>query len=56
MINYVIGIGAFLIVLFVIRNFVKSVKSGNSNCGCDCKGCSSKHSCNSSDEYNKDKK
>ena len=44
MINYIIGIGAFLVVAIVIKNFIKSTKSGGS-CGCGCKTCPSKEGC-----------
>lgn len=46
MINYIIGIGAFLIVFYVIKNGIKSYKSGKSSCGCSCKNCQSDSICN----------
>ena len=46
MINYIIGIGAFLVVVLVIKNFIKNIKDEKSSCGCRCKGCSSSDNCN----------
>ena len=46
MINYVIGIGAFLIVVLVFRNLIKKGKEGDGGCSCGCNGCSSANQCN----------
>ncbi|MBC5995924.1 FeoB-associated Cys-rich membrane protein [Romboutsia ilealis] len=46
MINYIIGIGAFLVVVLVIKNFIKNIKDEKSSCGCSCKGCLSNDNCN----------
>jgi len=44
MINYIIGIGAFLIVIFSIKSFFKSMK--NNSCNCSCRNCPSSKKCN----------
>ena len=44
MINYIIGIGAFLIVIFSIKSFIKDMKSNY--CNCICKSCPSSGKCN----------
>ncbi|MBC6696144.1 FeoB-associated Cys-rich membrane protein [Terrisporobacter mayombei] len=43
MINYIIGIGAALMVILSIYNFIKKSKSNNSYAGCS--GCSSGNHC-----------
>ena len=45
MINYIIAIGAILIVVATIGSFVKKSKSGKGGCGCGCSSCSSASTC-----------
>ena len=45
MINYVIGIGAVLIVFLVFRNIIKEGKGEKSGCCGGCSGCSSLNQC-----------
>lgn len=42
MINYLIGIGAALIVILTAKNFIKNARSGESKCSSGCSGCSKK--------------
>ena len=44
MINYVIGIGAIIIVILLFRNLIKKGKGEDSGCSCGCNGCSSANS------------
>ena len=46
MINYVIGIGAVLIVILLFRNLIKKGREGNGGCCGGCNGCSSVNQCN----------
>ena len=45
MINYVIGIGAVLIVILLFRNLIKKGKGKYGACSCGCNGCSSANQC-----------
>ena len=45
MINYVIGIGAIIIVILLFRNLIKKGKGEDSGCSCGCNGCSSSNQC-----------
>lgn len=46
MINYVIGIGAIIIVILLFRNLIKKGKGEDSGCSRGCNGCSSANQCN----------
>lgn len=46
MINYLIGIGAALIVILTAKNFIKNARSGETKCSSGCNGCSSGNQCN----------
>ncbi len=43
MINYIIGIGATLVVIFSIKSFIKQIKSNS--CNYNCKNCPSNGKC-----------
>lgn len=46
MIDYLVGIGAVLIVICVGYRFIKQSRSGKSKCDCGCNGCPSQNKCN----------
>ena len=46
MINYIIGIGAVLIVILVFGNLIKNGSREKKGCSGGCSGCSSMNQCN----------
>ena len=51
MINYIIGMGAFLVVIFSIKSFLKGMK--NNSCNCSCRNCPSSGKCGANIKINK---
>lgn len=45
MINYLIGVGAFFIVIYVFYRFIKNSRNDKGQCSCGCKGCFIENQC-----------